>query len=237
MEESEKMSKEEVAKIRKERLNAIPWKYLIITLVLCYLIVVVGLFFYKKLPDPFPQLIDFTTGTVVQSYKKCFFSICRWPLQLSIFELIYFLIIDFTKIKSKKEMRLVKVGYFIFPLLANSILASIILFSLGYVNYDCLIIISVGIWYLIAGNYCLKMKINFDNNFFSNPDVEFKWSRITSRFNLVIGIIFIAESFLNEKYKWPLFFGNLLLQFIIKIVYGLILNKKYAEKEETVKEK
>ncbi len=210
--------------------------YLLIRILLVLLMLFVGVFFYKDLPEMLP--IHWGIDGKIDDYSSKNFFIFFIPAMtfgmIALFKIGQ--LIDPRKERYeafKKEWEIIKTGIVAFM--------SYLYYITIYISFnqtqriEPLIFIGVGILFILIGNYMGKIRQNYTIGFklpwtIDNEEVWNKTNRLGGYMFVLLGIVFLIESYFlwNVEYITII---SLLLSLFIPSIYSYLLHRKIKSKK------
>ena len=168
-------------------------KTLILSVIICLLPIILGIAFYKKLPNQMP--IHFTVNDVPDNYAPKNFALFGIPIIMAIVQAIC-IIFTTKRLKDNEKPRIMKIMEWFIPILTVAIYIIMIQVPLGstvYVGKSILLVL--GILFMIIGNYLPKMSYEIGENMIHpKPKSEKSFRKMSKAMGysfIVIGIILL----------------------------------------------
>lgn len=135
-------------------------KTFIITIIICFIPIVVGLLFYNTFPDTMP--IHFDINGEADGYANKFLAIVILPLILLATHLFLWFMLSQDPKKYNQYPFMLTIARYMTPALSLIINGLIYLKAWGYkMNISFIILILVGVLFILLGNYMPKVKQNY----------------------------------------------------------------------------
>lgn len=196
-------------------------KTFILSEILCFLPVIIGIILYSKLPDK--MAIHFDNSNSPDSYASKAFVVFCIPLLLMIVQGMVYIRYYIDEGKEKVGSRLFGIILYSTPVITIMVMLLTYMYALGYkINIGIVSLIVVGLFIFIAGNYIPKCHyIGFHIPWVT--DEETLWNK-TYRFSgwiyMLVGFFLILFSILSPpSYLWPFPWLTLI---IVPFLYLLI---------------
>lgn len=137
-------------------MKRIDWKMLSLTIAVCLLPVLFGIFFYEKMPEMMP--IHFNINNEVDRYAPKNFALFGIPILMTMLQIFCYILSDWKGNQNDIKPKFITVVKWIIPILSVVISVIMIEIPLGSdVDVRKSIILVLGIMYIVMGNYFPKM--------------------------------------------------------------------------------
>ncbi len=137
-------------------MKRIDWKMLSLTIAVCLLPVLFGIFFYEKMPEMMP--IHFNINNEVDRYAPKNFALFGIPILMTMLQIFCYILSDWKGNQNDTKPKFITVVKWIIPILSVVISVIMIEIALGSdVDVRKSIILVLGIMYIVMGNYFPKM--------------------------------------------------------------------------------
>lgn len=137
-------------------MKRIDWKMLSLTIAVCLLPVLFGIFFYEKMPEMMP--IHFNINNEVDRYAPKNFALFGIPILMTMLQIFCYILSDWKGNQNDTKPKFITVVKWIIPILSVVISVIMIEIPLGSdVDVRKSIILVLGIMYIVMGNYFPKM--------------------------------------------------------------------------------
>ncbi len=137
-------------------MKRIDWKMLSLTIAVCLLPVLFGIFFYEKMPEMMP--IHFNINNEVDRYAPKNFALFGIPILMTMLQIFCYILSDWKGNQNGTKPKFITVVKWIIPILSVVISVIMIEIALGSdVDVRKSIILVLGIMYIVMGNYFPKM--------------------------------------------------------------------------------
>lgn len=137
-------------------MKRIDWKMLSLTIAVCLLPVLFGIFFYEKMPEMMP--IHFNINNEVDRYAPKNFALFGIPILMTMLQIFCYILSDWKGNQNDTKPKFITVVKWIIPILSVVISVIMIEIPLGSdVDVRKSIILVLGIMYIVIGNYFPKM--------------------------------------------------------------------------------
>lgn len=206
-------------------------KLFMISVVACFIPIVLGLLFYNQLPDKLP--IHWNAAGEVDEYASKLFALFEMPITLMVFHIALVWVTN----KDPKYMNIPKIMYGIIYFLIPIISIICVGFSIntalpnGFdLNISITMPVVLGIIFLFVGNYLPKCKQSYTVGI-KTPwalDDEENWNKThrLAGFLWIIGGILIIISSLFYSSMGTSFFIIVLAMVVIPYIYSYLIYKK-----------
>ena len=193
-------------------------------------------YFYTNFPSTVPTHWNYKgeiDGWSSKAFAAFFFPILNIGLYL------LFLVIPYLDPKKDRYQQFAKVYHVfknLFVIFMTAIYFLVGLAGLGYsVSVGSIVPISVGVLFLILGNYMGKIKSNWFMGIrtpwtLSNETVWNKTNRLGGKIFILVGILLIVGIVLPPAIFWGLFIVGIAITVIVPMVYSFVLYKKIEKK-------
>lgn len=205
-------------------MKQINWKILMMTSMVCLLPIILGIVFYKQLPEQMP--IHFNINNEVDAYASKNFTLFGIPILLTIFQIFCCILSDWKENQEMRKMKFIKIIKWFIPIL--SIVVSIIVIEVplgSTVDVRKSISFVIGILFVLTGNYLPKMSYEIAKGKIhpipKNEKMYRKMTRMLGR-TYVVGGILILFSILFEPIFTVIAIGLLVASTLIESGYYLI---------------
>lgn len=202
--------------------NRINFKILILTVVVCLLPMLAGVYFYNDLPDKLPGHFNFKNE--VDRYDPKPVVLFVYPSVVAVIHIVMCLFIDLSKKDDRKEIKLVYVLKWFMPLLSCCLVA--ISISSGFnidVNVGKIVLVVLSILFILVGNYTPKMTYEDGKrtiNIMPKNEEDFKKLVRIMGFAFVIGgIMTLIASFFDPIIALGILFGDCLVIAVYSCYY------------------
>lgn len=205
-------------------MKQINWKILMMTSMVCLLPIILGIVFYKQLPEQMP--IHFNINNKVDAYASKNFTLFGIPILLTIFQIFCCILSDWKENQEMRKMKFIKIIKWFIPIL--SIVVSIIVIEVplgSTVDVRKSISFVIGILFVLTGNYLPKMSYEIaKGKIYPIPKNEKMYRKMTRMLGrtYVVGGILILFSILFEPIFTVIAIGLLVASTLIESVYYLI---------------
>lgn len=202
---------------------------ILLSTLFCILPIIYGLYFYEKLPDLVPVHFDFNGN--VNGYTGKNYFIFGLPIFLAAMNVLSYNIAKFDPKNKNGNIKMINLLIFILPIVSNVVSIAIILNALGIGFKKIFANLFLGIFFIIIGNYLPKFSQNYTIGIrtpwsMHNEENWYKTHRFASKVYMIIGILFVLSSFINNDnirfYVTMLLFSS----FILPFAYSYILYRK-----------
>ncbi|MDA3839962.1 MAG: SdpI family protein [Patescibacteria group bacterium] len=204
----------------------------IISILFITVSIIASFYFYNNFPDQVPTHWNIEGN--VDDWSTPLFAAFLLPI-ISIGLYLLFLVLPRIDPKKDRYKQFANI-YHIFKTIVIGFL-SLIYFvtsfsALGYdINITRVISISVGLLFLVLGNYMSKIKRNWFLGIrtpwtLSSEDVWNKTHRLGGKMFVLSGFLMMSMSYLDTKYRIPLFVTIIILTAVVSFVYSYYLFNK-----------
>lgn len=202
-------------------------KRLIITSIITILPILVGIFFWKQLPDTIAT--HFGSNNAADGWSSKASTVFGLPL---FFLVIHLFCVCVTLNDPKKKnigRMMLAVIFWIVPVISIVSNGSILAYALGMqIDMTMIVSIMMGILFIVLGNYMSKNQQNYTVGIkipwtLSSEENWNKTHRIASKLWVVAGIVFIANIFLRSA---EIILVVIACTVLIPVIYSFILYKR-----------
>lgn len=201
-------------------------KLMIITSIICLLPIIIGILFYKELPDNIAIHFD------INSEPTNYFSKPLFIFGVPIFMMLLQIISCLKSFKSRNKEPNKKANMifsFIIPTVTVCMYCLTLLYALGnQIDIKVGVMIVIGILFIITGNYLPKTKstetINFGFINHLNEELYKKLSHISGYLLIFDGLLFILSILFDVKFSICILV-LVIIESIFITIYSLLKNK------------
>lgn len=208
-------------------------KTIIITSVIIFTPMIVGLVLWDKLPDMMPS--HFGLNNQPDSYNSKTFMVFGFPLLLLALHLLCIFATKFDPKSKNYSDKVFTLVLYIIPAISLLMCAIIYPVSLGKeIRVGLIVILFMGLLFTVTGNYLPKCKQTYTVGIklpwtLDNTDNWNKTHSLAGKLWVCGGLLIIATAFLESPF---IFFGILLVMVIVPTVYSYLLYKKNKDTTE-----
>ena len=201
-------------------MKKIDWKTLIITVLVCFIPIVIGVIFYNKMPDEMAMHFGMNNKPDVYASKN--FVLFLIPVIMILLQVFCCVISDINGAKKKNSPKVIGIVKWIVPVLSIVIYITMIVYSLGYdLDIRRIICTVIGLIFMILGNYMPKMSFEDATNImYPKPKDAKKFmsvSKVIGYTFVVLGLLLIISVVLKPMYSY----GVLILTAVITIIEAI----------------
>lgn len=218
--------------MKKEKLS--PKYELIITTSICLLPILLSILLYKRLPDLIP--VQWGNDGLPTSYKSKEFTCFGLPLCMAVLNIITNLTINGDPNKKNASKMLRKIVKWLIPGITILFVPFSLIWALGYqIPIVKLVLTSVGIIFILFGNYLPKSKINYTIGFklpwtLTDEDNWKKTNHLAGYLMILIGVLFLISVFFSLEIDAKIVVAVIALFILIVNGYSYMLYIKNSKK-------
>lgn len=205
-------------------MKKINMKILIITSIACLLPILLGLVFFKELPENIA--IHFDVNSNPDNYFPKTIFIFGMPLIMLLLQLICCIIADLADKNTEANKKVTTIFKWIIPTLSIIMYVITIMYSLGNkIDIRKAVMCIIGVLFIIMGNYLPKTVGNSRFPGIKNESLKKKLLKISAYFLILDGILSLF-SILFKPFVSILVIAILILETILLQVYAFIKNRR-----------
>ena len=198
----------------------IDWKILIITTLMCIVPIIFGVILYNRLPEQ--MAVHFGLNNEPNSFASKEFALFGIPLLMTVLQIICCISSDCMEQK-KQNKKYITVYKWIIPIIGMVCYLTMLAYGAGIeLEMRIIVCITLGIIFMIVGNYMPKTEINKLQMRYVRKDFWEKIKRPAGYFFVIIGLAFIISAFLNSIVSFILMI-ILIICAVLTTIYSLYL--------------
>ena len=198
----------------------IDWKILIITTLMCIVPIIFGAILYNQLPEQ--MAVHFGLNNEPNSFASKEFALFGIPLLMTVLQIICCISSDCMEQK-KQNKKYITMYKWIIPIIGMVCYLTMLAYGAGIeLEMRIIVCITLGIIFMIVGNYMPKTEINKLQMHYVRKDFWEKIKRPAGYFFVIIGLAFIISAFLNSIVSFILMI-ILIICAVLTTIYSLYL--------------
>ena len=198
----------------------IDWKILIITTLMCIVPIILGVILYNQLPEQ--MAVHFGLNNEPNSFAPKEFALFGIPLLMTALQIICCISSDCMEQK-KQNKKYINIYKWIIPIIGMVCYLTMLAYGAGIeLDMRIIVCITLGIIFMIIGNYMPKTEINKLQMYYVRKDFWEKIKRPAGYFFVIIGLAFIISAFLNSMVSFILMI-ILIICAVLTTTYSLYL--------------
>ena len=198
----------------------IDWKILIITSLICLIPIIFGVILYDQLPEQ--MAVHFGVNNEPNSFAPKEFALFGIPLLMFILQVFCCISSDFMEEK-KQNKKYITIYKWIIPIIEMVVYLTMLAYGAGIeLDMRIIVCITLGIIFMIVGNYMPKTEINKLQMYYVRKDFWEKIKRPAGYFFVIMGLAFIISAFLNSMVSLILL-GIIIVTAILISIYSIYL--------------
>ena len=210
----------------------IDWKILIITTLMCIVPITFGVILYNQLPEQ--MAVHFGLNNEPNSFAPKEFALFGIPLLMTVLQIICCISSDCMEQK-KQNKKYITVYKWIIPIIGMVCYLTMLAYGAGIeLEMRIIVCITLGIIFMIVGNYMPKTEINKLQMRYVREDFWEKIKRPAGYFFVIIGLAFIISAFLNSIVSFILMI-ILIICAVLTTIYSLYLFYKNRRNKKWLK--
>ena len=198
----------------------IDWKILIITTLMCIAPIIFGVILYNQLPEQ--MAVHFGLNNEPNGFAPKEFALFGIPLLMTVLQIICCISSDCMEQK-KQNKKYITMYKWIIPIIGMVCYLTMLAYGAGIeLDMRIIVCITLGIIFMIIGNYMPKTEINKLQKYYVRNDFWEKVKRPAGYFFVIMGLLFIISAFLNSIVSFILMIILIICAVLITI-YSLYL--------------
>ena len=198
----------------------IDWKILIITPLMCIVPIIFGVILYNQLPEQ--MAVHFGLNNEPNSFAPKEFALFGIPLLMTALQIICCISSDCMEQK-KQNKKYITIYKWIIPIIGMVCYLTMLAYGAGIeLDMRIIVCITLGIIFMIIGNYMPKTEINKLQMYYVRNDFLEKIKRPAGYFFVIMGLLFIISAFLNSIVSFILMI-ILIICAVLTTIYSLYL--------------
>ena len=198
----------------------IDWKILIITTLMCIAPIIFGVILYNQLPEQ--MAVHFGLNNEPNGFAPKEFALFGIPLLMTVLQIICCISSDCMEQK-KQNKKYITMYKWIIPIIGMVCYLTMLAYGAGIeLEMRIIVCITLGIIFMIVGNYMPKTEINKLQMRYVREDFWEKIKRPAGYFFVIIGLAFIISAFLNSIVSFILMI-ILIICAVLTTIYSLYL--------------
>ncbi|GAA0865804.1 DUF1648 domain-containing protein [Paraclostridium tenue] len=186
-------------------MKKINWKILISTSIICILPILLGIVFYKFIPNQ--VAIHFDISNNPNSYMNKNIVLFGFPIIISLMQIICCILNDLNK---SQDIKIPKVEYVyksILPIISVVAYITTLSIALGtQLDVRRIVCFLVGFIFILIGNYIPKTSSTYTHgihpySFIKNEQLYKKFNRLMGYSFVILGVLLIISIFFDSKYS------------------------------------
>ena len=198
----------------------IDWKILIITTLMCIVPIISGVILYNQLPEQ--MAVHFGLNNEPNGFAPKEFALFGIPLLMTVLQIVCCISSDCMEQK-KQNKKYITMYKWIIPIIGMVCYLTMLAYGAGIeLDMRIIVCITLGIIFMIIGNYMPKTEINKLQKYYVRNDFWEKVKRPAGYFFVIMGLLFIISAFLNSIVSFILMI-ILIICAVLTTIYSLYL--------------